>query len=87
MTQRSATAEIVVEIVDSHLNGRNLVLVQEVKKLAALKTQRFCCLALRKFAFLKPTQHCRDQRLARDIIAEALRELSRQVHDNLAGHF
>ena len=36
MTQRSATAEIVVEIVDSHLNGRNLVLVQEVKKLAAL---------------------------------------------------
>ena len=57
MTQGSATLEILFQILDAHLNGRNLMLVKHVKKLPAFKTQHFRSLSLRKPPFLKPLYH------------------------------
>src|SRR5437870_8172417 len=76
MTQRSATLEVLFQIFHAHLDWGNVMLVEQVEKLAAFHSQHLRRLTLGKASLLKPAQHCGNQHLppkARSILAKHLR--------------
>jgi hypothetical protein len=79
MTQRSATAEILFEFRHAHLDGGDVVGVQEVKEFAALEAEHFCRLTLRESAFLEPAQHGRLQHFAPELGGIFTENLQRRI--------
>ena len=54
MTQQLATLEVLFQVPDAHLDGRDLMRVQQVEEFTPVHAQQFRRLTLRQFALLKP---------------------------------